>query len=54
MIGAITHIRLCSPQNWEVPQDDDTIAGYLNDIQSLGGGAANGLAGVLSSILGNR
>lgn len=54
MIGAITHIRLSAPQNWIVPEDEETIAGYLGDIQSVGNDAAKGLAGVLSSILGNR
>lgn len=54
MVGAITHIRLCAPQNWSVPEDEETIAGYLSNIRQVGNGAANGLAGVLSSILGSR
>lgn len=53
MIGAITHIRLCAPENWQVPGDEETVAGYLGDIRSVGG-EAGGLAGILSSILGGR
>ncbi|MBQ9502706.1 MAG: hypothetical protein IJU70_11160 [Lentisphaeria bacterium] len=53
MIGAITHIRICAPENWQIPGDEETVAGYLGDIRSVGG-AAGGLAGVLGSILGGK
>lgn len=51
MLGAITHIRICAPQNWQVPEGDDAIDGYLSDIRSVGNGAANSLAGLLGGIL---
>ena len=54
LVGAITHIRICAPENWQVPEDEASIAGYLGDIRSVGSDAANGLAGVLSSILGGK
>ncbi len=54
LIGALTHIRICAPENWQVPQDETVLAGYLGNIRNAGKGAADGLAAVLSSVLSKR
>ena len=47
LIGAITHIRICAPENWKQPDSPD---GYLNAIQKVSD-SADGL-GALGSLLG--
>lgn len=32
LIGSVTHIRLCSPENWTLPENPDE---YMNEIQKL-------------------
>ena len=36
LIGAVTHIRICAPQNWHAP-DAAAAAEYLNEIDRLSG-----------------
>ena len=36
LIGAVTHIRICAPENWQLP-DDAAAAEYLNEIDRLSG-----------------
>ena len=47
LIGAVTHIRICAPENWQQPDSPD---GYLNAIQKVSDGS-DGL-GALGSLLG--
>ena len=49
LIGAVTHIRICAPENWSVP-DAETAAEYLNEIDRLsedGGALGSLLEGIL-------
>ena len=50
LIGAVTHIRICAPEQWHVP-DPAAAAEYLNEIDRLSedGGA---LGSLLEGILG--
>lgn len=52
LIGAVTHIRLCAPENWNAPSEEE-MAKYLSDIQDVSddkagsGGALSLLEGIL-------
>jgi len=53
MIGAVTHIRLCAPENWKAPTPEE-MGGFLSDIQGIsdddassGGGFASFLENML-------
>ena len=46
LIGAVTHIRLCAPENWNAPTPEE-MAGYLNDIQGVSDDAGGGGLGPL-------
>ena len=37
LLGAVTHIRLCSPENWNPGEVDTAVAGVLNTVRKLGG-----------------
>jgi len=52
LIGAVTHIRLCAPENWQAPTTE-AMETYLSDIQSVsdGGGSGDGLAELLGGML---
>ena len=51
LIGAVTHIRLCSPKNWKAPTPEE-MSGFLSDIQGVSdGGGGDGLASLLEGIL---
>ena len=52
LIGAVTHIRLCAPDNWQ-PPTQEAMESYLSDIQSVSDrdGAADGLAELLGGML---
>ncbi len=52
LVGAITHIRLCSPESWRTPSPEE-ISGHLSDIQSVSDGENDhgGLAALLGDIL---
>ena len=36
LIGAVTHIRLCAPENWDTAQVNADVAGSLNTVKKLG------------------
>ncbi len=38
LIGAVTHIRLTAPQNWETPGDGTGLDMYLDEIQKISDG----------------
>ena len=52
LIGAITHIRICAPEQWQTPSPEE-ISGHLSDIQRVsdGGDDRDGLAALLGDIL---
>ena len=51
LVGAVTHIRLCAPENWKTPTPEE-MAGFLSDIQGVSdGGGSDGLASLLEGIL---
>ena len=52
MIGAVTHIRLCAPENWKPPAPEE-MASYLSDIQGISDddGTAGGLSSLLEGML---
>ena len=51
LIGAITHIRICAPENWMLPENPDE---YLNEIQQVsdGNNGFDALGGLLQGVLG--
>lgn len=51
LIGAVTHIRLCAPENWKTPTPEE-MGDFLSDIQGVSDGGGNdGLAALLEGIL---
>lgn len=48
LIGAITHIRICAPENWQLPDSPDD---YLNEIQQISE-SGDDFAGLLQGVLG--
>ena len=51
LIGAVTHIRICAPENWKSPTPEE-MSGFLSDIQGVSdGGSDDGLAALLGGIL---
>ncbi|MBQ7694225.1 MAG: hypothetical protein IJT50_03790 [Lentisphaeria bacterium] len=36
LLGAVTHIRLCAPENWKPGEVDTAVAGALNTVKKLG------------------
>ena len=51
LIGAVTHIRLCAPENWQLPADPTE---YLNEIQQISDGNddLDALGGLLQGVFG--
>ena len=47
LIGAITHIRICAPENWQLPESPDA---YLDEIQQLSD-SNDDFAGLLQGVL---
>ncbi len=48
MIGAVTHIRICAPENWQRPEDPDDC---LNEIQQVCE-SGDDFTGLLRGVLG--
>jgi MraZ protein len=50
LIGAVTHIRICAPENWVLPENPDE---YLNEIQQMSDGndGLDALGGLLQGVL---
>lgn len=49
LIGAISHIRLCAPENW-TPPEDAAAADYLGALQEFGEGG-NALSELLEGLM---
>ena len=51
LIGAVTHIRICAPENWQLPEDPNE---YLNEIQQISDGndGLDALGGMLQGVFG--
>jgi len=50
LIGAVTHIRICAPENWKAPNAEE-MSGFLSDIQGVSdGGGGDGLTALLEGI----
>ena len=51
LIGAVTHIRICAPENWVLPENPDE---YLNEIQQMSDGndGLDALGGLLQGVFG--
>lgn len=49
LIGAVTHIRICAPENWVQPDNPDD---YLNEIQQVSDGVdgLDALGGLLQGV----
>ena len=49
LIGAVTHIRICAPENWMQPENTDD---YLNEIQQVSDGVdgLDALGGLLQGV----
>ena len=49
LIGAVTHIRICAPENWIQPDNPDE---YLNAIQQVSDGTdgLDALGGLLQGV----
>ena len=54
MLGSVSHIRICAPENWNVPSDENTVRNCLGDIRGADSEAAAKLAGFLGNILAGR
>ena len=54
MLGSVSHIRLCAPDNWNVPADESTVANCLGEIRNADSDAAKKLAGLLSPIIAGK
>ncbi len=51
MIGAITHIKLCAPQNWQ-PVEIGDAGVFLDEVQKLNENDSDGLSALLSRVIG--
>ncbi len=51
LIGAVTHIRLCAPENWQNPSDEGAMETYLDEIRKIGD-ASPDLQALLHGMIG--
>ena len=51
IIGAITHIKLCAPQNWN-PVELGDAGVFLDEVQKLNQNDAEGLSALLARVTG--
>ncbi|MBR2358794.1 MAG: hypothetical protein IKA65_12310 [Lentisphaeria bacterium] len=51
MIGAITHIKLCAPQNWQ-PVELADAGVFLDEVQKLNANDSDGLSMLLEKLVG--
>lgn len=51
MIGAITHIKLCAPQNWQPVELGDASV-FLDEVQKLNESDSDGLSSLLAKLIG--
>ena len=50
MIGAITHIKLCAPQNWN-PVELGDVSVFLDEVQKLNQADSDGLSALLMQLV---
>ncbi len=50
MIGAITHIKLCAPQNWN-PAELGDVSVFLDEVQKLNESDGDGLSALLMQLV---
>ena len=48
LIGAFTHIRICAPENWTLPDDPEL---YLDDVQQISDGGDD-ISALLKGVFG--
>ena len=53
IIGAITHIKLCAPHNWN-PVDLGDAGVFLDEVQKLNQNDADGLSALLARVTGKE
>jgi len=53
LIGAVTHIRLSAPENWQIPDDEGTLNMYLDEIQKVSD-EGDGIASLLAEAIGKK
>ena len=51
MVGAITHIKLCAPQNWQPVELGDASV-FLDEVQKLNASDSDGLSQLLAKLIG--
>ena len=51
MIGAITHIKLCAPQNWQ-PVEIGDAGVFLDEVQKLNESDSDGFGALLAKLIG--
>ena len=50
LVGAVTHIRLCAPENWKPPTPEE-MSGFLSDIQGVSDGpGGDGLTALIEGM----
>lgn len=53
LIGAVTHIRLSAPENWQSPDDEGTLNMYLDEIQKVSD-EGDGIASLLADAINKK
>ena len=53
LIGAVTHIRLSAPENWQIPDDEGTLNMYLDEIQKVSD-EGDGIASLLADAINKK
>ena len=51
MVGALTHIKLCAPQNWNPVELGDASV-FLDEVQKLNESDSDGLSNLLAKLIG--
>ena len=54
LLGSVSHIRLCAPENWNAPTGENTVADCLGHIRDADSEAGKKLAGLLSSVIAGK
>ena len=52
-IGAVTHVRLTAPENWQIPDDEGTLNMYLDEIQKVSD-EGDGIASLLADAINKK
>ena len=51
LIGAITHIKMCAPENWH-PAEIGDAGVFLDEVQKLNSNDGEGLSQLLGKLIG--